>query len=112
MEDEMGLAPLDGDFYNFQNLLTAEEREIVGRVRRFFEEKIAPRANDAWAAAEFQFDLIPGFAELDIVKLAHEGARSLLTGWISMERSRGDPSLATFFGGRYGRARGTIRSFG
>ena len=76
----MGLAPLAGDFYNFQNLLTAEEQEIVGRVRRFFEEKIAPRANDAWAAAEFQFDLIPGFAELDIVKLAHEGARSLLTG--------------------------------
>ena len=59
----MGLAPLAGDFYNFQNLLTAEEQEIVGRVRRFFEEKIAPRANDAWAAAEFQFDLIPGFAE-------------------------------------------------
>jgi len=38
----MGLAPLAGDFYNFQNLLTAEEQEIVGRVRRFFEEKIAP----------------------------------------------------------------------
>ena len=68
----MGLAPLAGDFYNFQNLLTAEEQEIVVRVRRFFEEKIAPRANDAWAAAEFQFDLLPGFAELDIVKLSHE----------------------------------------
>ena len=45
----MGLAPLAGDFYNFQSLLTAEEQEIVGRVRGFFEEKIAPRANDAWA---------------------------------------------------------------
>lgn len=56
----MGLAPLTGDFYNFQNLLTAEEQEIVGRVRRFFEDKIAARANEAWAAAEFQFDLIPG----------------------------------------------------
>ena len=108
----MGLAPLAGDFYNFQNLLTAEEQEIVGRVRRFFEEKIAPRANDAWAAAEFQFDLIPGFAELDIVKLAHEGARSLLTGWISMEMSRVDPSHSTFFGVHSGLATGTIRSFG
>ena len=45
----MGLAPLVGDFYSFQNLLTVEEQDIVGRVRRFFEEKIAPRANDAWA---------------------------------------------------------------
>src|SRR6516225_5030480 len=112
MEDKMGLAPLAGDFYNFQNLLTAEEQEIVGRVRRFFEEKIAPRANDAWAAAEFQFDLIPGFAELDIVKLAHEGARSLLTGWISMEMSRIDPSHSTFFGVHSGLATGTVRSFG
>jgi glutaryl-CoA dehydrogenase len=43
MDDEMGLAPLAGDFYNFQNLLTTEDQEIVGRVRRFFEEKIAPR---------------------------------------------------------------------
>jgi hypothetical protein len=34
MEDGMGLAPLTGDFYNFQNLLTGEEQEIVGRVRR------------------------------------------------------------------------------
>ena len=75
----------------------------TGRVRRFFEEKID---------AEFQFDLIPGFAELDIVKLAHEGARSLLTGWISMEMSRVDPSHSTFFGVHSGLATGTIRSFG
>ena len=74
----MTLEPLPGDFYNFQGLLTREEQDIVARVRTFFQEKVAPIANDAWAAAEFQFDLIPGFAALDIVKLSHEGARSLL----------------------------------
>jgi glutaryl-CoA dehydrogenase len=70
-ETTMTLEPLPGDFYNFQGLLTREEQDIVARVRTFFQEKVAPIANDAWAAAEFQFDLIPGFAALDIVKLSH-----------------------------------------
>ena len=108
----MTLEPLPGDFYNFQGLLTREEQDIVARVRTFFQEKVAPIANDAWAAAEFQFDLIPGFAALDIVKLSHEGARSLLTGWISLEMSRVDPSHSTFFGVHSGLATGTVRSFG
>ena len=108
----MTLEPLPGDFYNFQGLLTREEQDIVARVRTFFREKVAPIANDAWAAAEFQFDLIPGFAALDIVKLSHEGARSLLTGWISLEMSRVDPSHSTFFGVHSGLATGTVRSFG
>ena len=59
-ETTMTLEPLPGDFYNFQGLLTREEQDIVARVRTFFQEKVAPIANDAWAAAEFQFDLIPG----------------------------------------------------
>jgi len=108
----MTLEPLPGDFYNFQGLLTREEQDIVARVRTFFQEKVAPIANDAWAAAEFPFDLIPGFAALDIVKLSHEGARSLLTGWISLEMSRVDPSHSTFFGVHSGLATGTVRSFG
>jgi glutaryl-CoA dehydrogenase len=108
----MTLEPLPGDFYNFQGLLTSEEQDIVARVRTFFQENVAPIANDAWAAAEFQFDLTPGFAALDIVKLSHEGARSLLTGWISMEMSRVDPSHSTFFGVHSGLATGTVRSFG
>jgi glutaryl-CoA dehydrogenase len=108
----MILEPLPSDFYNFQGLLTREEQDIVARVRTFFQDKVAPIANDAWAAAEFQFDLIPGFAALDIVKLSHEGARSLLTGWISLEMSRVDPSHSTFFGVHSGLATGTIRSFG
>ena len=108
----MTLEPLPGDFYNFQGLLTREEQDIVARVRTFFQDKVAPIANGAWAAAEFQFDLIPGFAALDIVKLSHEGARSLLTGWISLEMSRVDPSHSTFFGVHSGLATGTVRSFG
>jgi glutaryl-CoA dehydrogenase len=108
----MALETLTSDFYNFQSLLTADEQEIVAKVRRFFEEKIAPRANDAWAAAEFQFDLVPGFAALDIVRLGHEGARSLLTGWIALEMNRIDPSHGTFYGVHSGLATGTIRTFG
>ncbi|EGP08254.1 glutaryl-CoA dehydrogenase [Bradyrhizobiaceae bacterium SG-6C] len=108
----MILEQLPSDFYNFQSLLTEQEQQTVAKVRRFFEDKIAPRANDAWASAEFQFDLVPGFAALDIVKLPDEGARSLLTGWIALEMSRVDPSHSTFYGVHSGLATGSIRTFG
>ena len=51
-------------------------------------------------------------AALDIVRLGHEGARSLLTGWIALEMNRIDPSHGTFYGVHSGLATGTIRTFG
>ncbi len=52
----MTLDSLPGDLYRMQDLLDEREQEIVGRVRAFLEEKVAPIANDCWARAEFPFD--------------------------------------------------------
>jgi glutaryl-CoA dehydrogenase len=101
-----------GDFYDFQDLLTDEEREIVLRTRTFLREQVAPIANDAWARAEFPFELIKGFAALDIAGLACRGARSLLTGFLALECNRVDPSMATFFGVHSGLAMGSIDACG
>jgi glutaryl-CoA dehydrogenase len=100
------------DFYDFQDLLTEEEREIVRRVRSFMEEEVAPIADEAWGAAKFPHDLVPRFAELDVAGLAHRGARNLLTGFVAMEMNRVDPSMATFFGVHTGLAMGSIARCG
>ncbi|MBE1535949.1 acyl-CoA dehydrogenase family protein [Actinomadura algeriensis] len=96
-----------------QDLLDDREQEIVGRVRAFLEERVAPIANDCWSRAEFPFDLIPGYAELGIAGLPFEecpGERpsSMLTGFLAMDMARVDPSMATFFGVHSGLAMGSI----
>lgn len=101
-----------GDFYDFHALLTDEERETLARTRKFLVEQVAPIANDAWARAEFPFELIKGFAALDIAGLAYRGARSLLTGFLALEMNRVDPSMATFFGVHSGLAMGSIATCG
>ena len=103
---------LQGDFYDYQDLLTEEEREILLRVRTFMEKDIAPIADRAWGAAEFPHHLIPGFAELDVAGLAIRGARSLLTGFVALEMNRVDPSMATFFGVHTGLAMGSVARCG
>jgi glutaryl-CoA dehydrogenase len=103
---------LEGDFYDYQDLLTEEEREILLRVRTFMEKDIAPIADRAWGAAEFPHHLVPGFAELDVAGLAVRGARSLLTGFVALEMNRVDPSMATFFGVHTGLAMGSVARCG
>jgi glutaryl-CoA dehydrogenase len=107
------LAPLAGDFYGYAELLSPDDQAILARVRRFAEERIAPVADQHWASTEFPFDLVPGFAELDVVGLAREwpdrpAHSRLLTSMISMELSRIDPSMATFFGVHGGLALSSI----
>jgi glutaryl-CoA dehydrogenase len=106
------MTSLEADFYDQQSLLTEDEREIVLRVRSFMEKEVAPIANEAWAKAEFPHRLVPGFASLDVAGLAGRGARSLLTGFVTMEMNRVDPSMATFFGVHTGLAMGSIARCG
>jgi len=99
---------MSGDFYDFQGLLTDDEKAIVEKTREFLRTEVAPIANEAWANAEFPHQIVKGFAELDIAGLAYRGGRSLLTGFLAMEMNRIDPSLATFFGVHSGLAMGSV----
>ncbi|GAA4846868.1 acyl-CoA dehydrogenase family protein [Actinomycetospora corticicola] len=111
------IEPLPGDVYGYVELLDPEEQEILARVRAFAEQRIAPIANRYWADAEFPHELIAGFAELDVVGLAREwpdrrAYSRLLTSFVSLELSRIDPSMATFFGVHAGLALTSIDLLG
>jgi glutaryl-CoA dehydrogenase len=100
---------LVGDLYNFQDLLSAEEAEIAGRVREFLAAEVVPIANDHWARASFPADLIKRYADLGI---AGRDFSSLLNGWLALEMAHADASMATFYGVHSGLAMGSIRTCG
>ena len=108
-------AALPGDFYQFEELLSESELQVLMRVREFLHAKVIPVANDCWAKAEFPTHLIPGYADLGIPGLSggpEPPASSLLTGFIAMEMAHADPSMATFFGVHAGLAMGSIAACG
>jgi glutaryl-CoA dehydrogenase len=108
------LDPLVADLFEFESMLTADERVIIARTRTFMEARIGPIADDCWAAAEFPHDLVKPFSELGIVGLTYldPPARRLLTGFLQLEISRVDPSWATFWGVHNGLAMGSVHHCG
>src|SRR6478609_5915449 len=101
------------DFYDLEALLDDDDRALLYRVRSFMDTEVEPVINEWWTRGKFPMDLIPGLAELGIAGTQYSGygcpGRSPLTdGMISMELSRGDPSISTFMGVHGGLAMGTI----
>ncbi|MFI9386564.1 acyl-CoA dehydrogenase family protein [Kutzneria sp. NPDC052558] len=93
------------DFYLFETLLPAEEREILDRARVFLREEVKPLVNEYWAKGEFPPVLIEKFRRSGLLALSYEGygepktaTSKLLSGMLAMEMSRVDASVATFFG--------------
>ena len=114
---QTGLPAAPGDFYDIASMLDEQDSQIVGRVRAFMADEVAPIINEYWAKAEFPFQLIPRVASLGIAGLSYAGngwpARSpMLDGFIAMEMARVDSSIATFFGVHGGLAMGSIHLCG
>ncbi|MBY6678017.1 acyl-CoA dehydrogenase family protein [Rhodococcus sp. BP-316] len=108
---------LAADMFGYQGILTDEESETVGVVRRFLEDEVAPRANEFWEKAESPVHLLPRLADLGIVGLEYEfdgraPARKVFTGWLGMEFSRVDPSTGTMFTVHSGLAMSSIAILG
>ena len=105
--------PHPSDFYGYLNLLSDEDKELIAKVRKFLNDKVAPVIDGYWARAEFPHQVWADFAELDIVGLTmdfpdrHHRSR-LLSSFIVSEIARVDPSLATGFGVHAGLALGSI----
>lgn len=112
-----GFETLTGDFFGFEDQLSAPEQAIVMRVREFLRTEVAPIVTEYWSRGEFPFQVIDGFRELDIAGLmydgmaAHRGTR-LLTGFIALEIGRVDPSTNTFYGVHTGLAMGSVNRCG
>lgn len=115
-DDDVRDAPFS-DFLDFEQLLAAQDRELLSRTRAFLTREVEPIINDYWTRAEFPHELVPGLAELGIAGLAHDGPGcpdrgALVGGMVAMELSRIDPSIGTFLGVHGGLAMGSIRQCG
>src|SRR5688572_13128767 len=91
------------DFYEFDELLTDEQRNVRDRVRAFVDQEVTPIINPYWERAEFPFELVPALAALNICGgplqgYGCPGLSSIAAGLVAMELSRGDGSVCTFFG--------------
>jgi glutaryl-CoA dehydrogenase len=108
---------LGTDYYLIDEMLTAGERAIRNRVRRFCEQEVLPIINDYWERAEFPFELVPKLAALGIAGgtargYGCPGHSPVAMGLVGMELSRGDGSVSTFFGVHSGLAMGSIAQLG
>ncbi|NLP84125.1 acyl-CoA dehydrogenase [Microbacterium sp. CFH 90308] len=104
---------LDADFYSFQHLLTDAEQRALAEIRAFLDADVRPHADDLWERAESPRHLIPRIAELGLYANGFAETRrfensAVFRGWVAMELSRADPSLATFIGVHSGLAMTSI----
>src|SRR5437016_4248358 len=103
----------NSDFYQLVDVLTAEEKAIVKKVRTYMETKVQPIINKYWSDDAFPFELLPSFKELGLSGLGFEGygcagGSQKLFGFVAMELARVDASFCTFWGVHSGLAMGSI----
>ena len=102
-----------GDLYGYEQMLDVEDQQILARLRDWLHRRVAPIANEQWAKAEFPHHLVPELAELGVIGLGYDrpgrpAASRLLTSFVTLELSRVDTSVATFFGVHSGLAMGSV----
>jgi glutaryl-CoA dehydrogenase len=105
------------DYYLMKDQITAEEFELLAKVRQFGEAEILPVVNDFWERGEFPFELIPKLRDLEIVGDGMEGygttpMTTVGSGLISYELARIDGSIGTFLGVHVGLAMQSIYKLG
>src|SRR5438309_842166 len=103
----------NSDFYQHVDVLNADEKAIVKKVRTYMETKVAPIINKYWSDDQFPFELLPSFKELNIGGLGYEGygcagGSQKQFGFVAMELARIDASMCTFWGVHSGLAMGSI----
>ncbi|WIB27581.1 acyl-CoA dehydrogenase family protein [Curtobacterium sp. MCSS17_015] len=104
---------LESDFYRFQEQLTDQERDSLGRLREYLERDVAPIADEYWARAEFPKQVIAPLAELGMygpgVPLVRQFENSAVyRGWAALELGRVDAGVATFIGVQSGLAMNSV----
>ena len=120
MSDILRTAPMTleaTDYYNMDDLLTEQEREVRYRVREFMRTEVEPIINGYWERAEMPMELIPKLVTLGITGgqifgYGCPGLSNVAMGMIAMELARGDASVSTLFGVHSGLAMLSIALLG
>ncbi|TYH03152.1 hypothetical protein ES288_A09G198200v1 [Gossypium darwinii] len=93
--------PLASDYYQFDDLLSPEERALRKKLRECMEKEVAPIMAEYWEKAEFPFQIVPKLGALRISGGTIKGygcpGLSLTGSAIAMaEVARVDASCSTF----------------
>jgi glutaryl-CoA dehydrogenase len=96
-------APDPTDLYLADELLSAEDRAVRDRVRRFCAAEVLPVINGYWERAEFPWELVPKIAGLRVAGGTIQGhgcpgMSAVAAGLVSQEWARADGSIGTFYG--------------
>ena len=105
------------DLFDFDGLLTPQQRALRDQVRDYMETLVKPAINDYWERAEIALDLALGLGELPIMggtMGVHgcAGLDSVSDGLVKYEICRVDGSISTIFGVHSGLAMGSIGMLG
>lgn len=105
------------DFYQLEDRLNDNQRDIRNQVRAFNENIVLPKINPYWDKAEFPREIAMELKHLPIMggMLSEHGSAGLdpLTmGLVMFELAKGDGSIGTFFGVHSGLAMGSIGTMG
>jgi glutaryl-CoA dehydrogenase len=101
------------DFYELESMLEERDRHLLGEVRGFMREEVAPVINDYWSREEFPHQVFPRMADLGIGGVALEGygcagRGAVVDGFVAMELAAVDCSVATGLGVHNHLAMGSI----
>ncbi len=89
------------DFYQFEEMLSDEERSIRDTVRQFVDRRFLPLVREHFAAGTFPVELVPELGELGLLGTTVKGPGCLglshtIGGLINQELERGDSGLRSF----------------
>jgi glutaryl-CoA dehydrogenase len=108
---DLNLPYPDGDFYAFEQMLSAKEQDRLSEVRDFLAREVRPIAVEWWNRGEFPMDLIPKLADIDLVSpVRRQGHSNLFAGLMHAEVTRADASISTFMGVHDGLFTGSIEA--
>jgi glutaryl-CoA dehydrogenase len=108
---DLNLPYPDGDFYAFEQMLSAKEQDRLAEIRDFLSREVRPIAVDCWNRGEFPMDLIPKLADIDLVSpVRRQGHSNLFAGLMHAEVTRADASISTFMGVHDGLFTGSIEA--
>jgi glutaryl-CoA dehydrogenase len=110
-DSNLSLPYADGDFYAFEQMLSAKEQDRLAEVRDFLAREVKPIAVDCWNRGEFPMELIPKLADIDLVSpVRRQGHSNLCAGLMHAEVTRADASISTFMGVHDGLFTGSIEA--
>lgn len=109
----MTFEPLISDFYNYESLLSEQEKEAIMALRGYLDSEVRPIIGGYWDRAEFPTEIVRPLAELGQFSYAWAETRpfensAVFRGFLAFELARVDASVATFVGVQNGLSCGSI----